>query len=143
MFMQIHEITAPVRKAKKTIGRGGKRGTYSGRGCKGQKARSGGQIDPLFEGGRTSLIDTLKKVRGFASPHQKMNVITLAQLEHAYNDGETVSRATLTEKGLVRTKTLRHGIKIVATGTLTKKLTLDTDTVAATATAKKLFDAKK
>ncbi len=140
--MQIHEITAPVRKAKKTIGRGGKRGTYSGRGCKGQKSRSGGNVNPLFEGGRTSLVDTMKKIRGFASPHPKMNVITLAQLDRAYSDGETVSLATLLDKGLVRTKTARHGVKVVATGALTKKLTLDAETVKTTTAAQKAFGKK-
>lgn len=140
--MQIHEIQAPARKAKKTIGRGGKRGTYSGRGCKGQKARSGGNVNPLFEGGRTSLVDTMKKVRGFSSPHPKMNVVTLAQIDRVYNDGDVVSLATLVEKGVVRTKTARHGVKIVATGTLTKKVTVDAETVRCTATAHKAFGKK-
>ena len=140
--MQIHELQAPVRKAKKTIGRGGKRGTYSGRGCKGQKARSGGNVNPLFEGGRTRLIDTMKKMRGFASPHPKMNVITLAKIDRAYDDGDTISLTTLVDKGLVRTKTARHGVKIVATGTLTKKVTVDTETVHVTAAAQKAFGKK-
>ena len=69
--MQIHELNTKKRKAKKTIGRGGKRGTYSGKGNKGQKARSGGSMDPLFEGGRSSLVERMKKLRGFKSTHAK------------------------------------------------------------------------
>ena len=75
--MQIHQLKLKKRKKRKTIGRGGKRGTYSGRGNKGQKARSGGNVDPLFEGGRSSLVERLKKVRGFKSPHAKKININL------------------------------------------------------------------
>ena len=54
--MQIHELKVKAKKTKKRIGRGGKRGTYSGKGNKGHKARSGGNVDPLFQGGSTSLM---------------------------------------------------------------------------------------
>ena len=64
--MQIHNLKIQYpKKKRKIIGRGGKKGTYSGKGGKGQKGRSGVSIDPLFEGGRSSLIDRLKKIRGF------------------------------------------------------------------------------
>ena len=62
--MQIHELTLAPRKEVKRIGRGGKRGTTSGRGTKGQ-GENGKKKDPLFEGGRSTLIDRMKKSRGF------------------------------------------------------------------------------
>lgn len=121
--MQIHQLITKKRKAKKTVGRGGKRGTYSGRGNKGQKARSGASIDPLFEGGRSSLVERLKKVRGFKSPNPKKNVVTLEMLEKKYADGETVSMETLLTKKVLSKKVVANGVKILSKGALSKKLT--------------------
>lgn len=121
--MQIHELSITPKK-KKRIGRGGKRGTYSGRGMNGQKSRSGGNVDPLFEGGRTTLVQKMKKNRGFKSPHAKKNVISLAALDKNFVDGDTVSFATLAQKGIVKGKKLDSGARIVANGTLTKKLSI-------------------
>ena len=122
--MQIHELST-TKKTKKRIGRGGKRGTYSGKGMKGQKSRSGGNVDPLFEGGRTTLIQKMKKNRGFKSPHAKKITISLARLSAIYDDGDTVSIETLTQKKVLRAKTVRYGARIVANGEITKKLTID------------------
>ncbi len=123
--MQIHELSAPKRPAKKRVGRGGKFIKTAGRGTKGQKARSGASVDPLFEGGRSTLIDRLKKVRGFKSPRPKRATVTLGFLEKHFGDGEEVSRETLIEKKLFSPSALRGGIKVVATGVLSKKLTFD------------------
>lgn len=121
--MQIHELSTTTSK-KKRIGRGGKRGTYSGRGMKGQKSRSGGNVDPLFEGGRTSLIQKMKKKRGFKSPHAKKTVISLAGIDKVFSDGDTISIATLLEKSLVSHKKKRDGARIVANGEISKKVTI-------------------
>jgi len=124
--MQIHELKLKKKKKRKTIGRGGKRGTYSGRGNKGQKARSGGKaIDPLFEGGRSSLIERLKKLRGFKSPHPKKININLNDLERNFKNGDTVSLKSLIEIGLIDRIESRKGVKILGTGKLTKKLAID------------------
>lgn len=123
--MQIHSLKTKNRPKKKRIGRGGTRGTTAGRGTKGQKARSGASVDPLFEGGRSTLIDRLKKVRGFKSPNPKRTTVTLAFLEQHFDDGEEVSRETLVEKKLFSPAAVRGGIKVVSTGTLTKKLVFD------------------
>ena len=120
--MQIHELSVLKKQDKKRIGRGGKRGTYSGRGMKGQKARSGGNVDPLFEGGRSSLVDHLKKVRGFKSIHPKKSVFNLAMLEKWFENGEIVSSEALVAKGLIKESLVKNGIKILSNGTLTKKL---------------------
>ena len=123
--MQIHQLKINRRKSRKRIGRGGKRGTYSGRGMKGQKSRSGAKIDPLFEGGRSSLIERLKKVKGFKSIHPKKNVVKLSDLEKKFKDGETVNVEGLVKAGLVDKMKVRNGIKILGDGKLTKKLIID------------------
>lgn len=125
--MQIHQLTVKKRKAKKTIGRGGKRGTYSGKGNKGQKARSGASIDPLFEGGRSSLVERLKKVRGFKSLHAKKAVVKLSALEKAFKDSDIVSIESLIAAKLVRKADAKDGVKILATGEISKKLTVSAD----------------
>lgn len=139
--MQIHELQLKTRKKKKVIGRGGKRGTTAGKGTKGQKARSGGNVDPLFEGGRSTFIQRLKKVKGFKAVAPKKITITLAQIERAYEDGETVSIETLFAKKLVTRKARVAGVKVVSTGTLTKKVKLGED-IAASETATKHFESK-
>lgn len=136
--MQIHQLTVAKKKARKRIGRGGKRGTTAGRGSNGQKSRSGASVDPLFEGGRSTFLERLKKVRGFKSIHQKKCVVKLSALEKVYQDGETVSLATLVEKKMAPKTALSRGVKIVATGTLKKKLTLGKD-VTASAKAQTFF----
>ena len=120
--MQIHQLKTKKRKARKTIGRGGKRGTYSGKGNKGQKARSGAKIDPLFEGGRSSLIMRLKKVRGFKAFVAKKNVIKLETLEKKFKNGDTVSMETLVAADLVKKTEAKNGVKILNTGKFSKKL---------------------
>jgi len=122
--MQVHELKLKKRKAKKTIGRGGKRGTYSGKGNKGQKARSGGNVDPLFEGGRSSLVERMKKLRGFKSTHEKKVNINLNDLESSYENGEVVDIESLMKKGLLDNIEVKRGIKILGDGSLSKKLTV-------------------
>lgn len=123
--MQVHELKINKKKSRKRIGRGGKRGTYSGRGMKGQKSRSGAKIDPLFEGGRSSLIERLKKVRGFKSPHPKKNIIKLSDLEKHFKSGDTVSIESLVKAGLVDKIKAKNGIKILGSGKLIKKIKVD------------------
>jgi large subunit ribosomal protein L15 len=125
--MQIHQLTLKKRKPKKIVGRGGKRGTYSGRGNKGQKSRSGAAIDPLFEGGRSSLTERLKKVRGFKSRTPKKTVVKIFDLEKNFKDGETVSIETLIAKKVISKKDAKDGVKILSTGDLSKKLTIEKD----------------
>ena len=122
--MQIHELTAPAHAKRKRVGRGGKRGTYSGRGVKGQKSRSGGNVDPLFEGGRSSLVERMKKTRGVKAFNHEKTTVTLAMLEMNYEDGETVSLETLLEKKILTKKIKSRGVKVVASGKITKKLTI-------------------
>jgi large subunit ribosomal protein L15 len=118
--MQIHELKLAARRKQKTIGRGGKRGTTSGRGTKGQGAH-GKRKDPLFEGGRSSLVERMKKLRGFKSPYQKLFVVTLDKLEKYFQDGEKVTRDAFVGKKLFGKVVRRAGVKIVNTGVLIGK----------------------
>ena len=68
--MHIHTLSSNLpKKSRKRIGRGGKRGTYSGKGQKGQKSRSGAKISPLFTGGSAALAGqgsrVIHKRRGY------------------------------------------------------------------------------
>ena len=139
--MQIHELEKIGKNDKKRVGRGGKRGTTSGRGTKGQKARSGGNVNPLFEGGRSSLIQRMKKLRGFSSPYPKKNVISLDDLDKNFEDGDSVSILELNKKGLIRKKNIKNGVKIVGVGKCEKKLTFS-DEILVTESAKKVLGIK-
>lgn len=124
--MQINNLKLKTsRKKKKMIGRGGKSGTYSGRGNKGQKSRSGAHIDPLFEGGRSTLIDHMKKKRGFTSGKLKKTAIKLDQIEKKFKDGEAVNIDSLIKAGLVDKMKRANGVKIIGGGKITKKLSFD------------------
>lgn len=120
--MQIHSIVSRDTKSRKRIGRGGKRGTYCGRGVKGQKSRSGAHIDPLFEGGRSSLVERLKKNRGFKSIHRKIETVSLADLDRGFQEGEIVSIQALVRRGLLDASHVQSGVKVLGTGKLSKKL---------------------
>jgi large subunit ribosomal protein L15 len=124
--MQIHELQLAPRKKTKVIGRGGKRGTTSGRGTKGQGAH-GKHKDPLFEGGRSSLVERMKKLRGFKSIYQKPFTVTLRQLDKHFADGEKVTLDSFVEKKLFGKIARRSGVKVVSTGELKKKLVIAKD----------------
>ena len=95
--MQLHELKPKhKRPAKKRIGRGGKKGTYSGRGMKGQKSRAGGRPAPVVR-------ELLKRYRG-VKRQRKPQSITLSVLEKKFSKGEIVSPSALFEKGLVYQK---------------------------------------
>jgi len=130
----MHELTT-TKKARKRVGRGGKYRKTAGRGTKGQKARSGGNVDPLFEGGRSSLVQRMKKNRGFKAVHAAKRTVSLTALERAFDDGATVSLETLVIAGVLRKSQKKAGAKIVATGTLTKKLTIAEDVAMSRAAA--------
>ncbi len=112
--MQINTLKLKtVRKRKKVIGRGGKKGTYSGRGVKGQKARSGGNIDPLFGGDRSALIRRMKKKRGFNSSHIKPVAIKFSDLAKRFENGAEITLEKLLKKNLLKKTEAKRGVKIV------------------------------
>jgi large subunit ribosomal protein L15 len=129
--MQIHQINRPDwLKEKKRIGRGGKRGTYSGKGNKGQKSRSGGNIRPGFTGQDTTLVQRSPKIRGFSSPNLPNITISLDVLEKHFKSGETVSPTSLIEKKLLKLSKRSRSrkiarVKILGTGKIAKALTIE------------------
>ncbi len=140
--MQLHELkpTAP-RKTAKRIGRGGKRGKTSGRGGKGQTARAGNSTRPEMR----DFIKKLPKLRGFGknrartvnSERVRPTAVNLSRLEAVFAVGDTVSPKTLVMKGVVETVSKKAPlVKILATGELTKALTIENCEVSATALAK-------
>lgn len=123
-------------KRRKVIGRGvgSGHGTYSGRGAKGQKARSGSSIPIGFEGGRMPLHRQLPKLRGFKSLNEKAAVLDLKQLSDKFNNGETVNPKILFNKGLI--KSSNQEVKILGEGELKKSLVLEKISVSAKAKEK-------
>ena len=132
-------LSAPqgANKKKRIVGRGSSSGlgTTAGKGNKGQQSRSGGKTYVGFEGGQMPLYRRIAH-RGFSNyPFKKeYSVVNVSLLEEKYSDGESVNKETLLAKGLVS----KAGalVKILGTGDLTKKLTVDVDKVSASAKAK-------
>ena len=124
--MKLHELKAVEgsTKARKRIGHGPGSGTgkTSGKGEKGQNARSGGGVRPGFEGGQLPLYRRLPK-RGFSNyPFKKeYAVINLSDL-NIFEDGTVVTPALLKERGIVKKQL--SGIKVLGEGQLEKKLTV-------------------
>lgn len=120
--MQIHELKRKTaRKTKKVIGRGGKRGTTSGRGTKGQKARAGRKTRPQMR----DIIKKLPKLRGYRfSAREDLTLpINLFVLDKNFNAGDVVSPEILAKKGLVSKKSGKlPRVKILGSGKLSKNL---------------------
>ena len=123
--MQIHNLSGKNKKQKR-VGRGGKRGTYSGRGGKGQTARSGHRIRPAIR----DYLKQIPKSRGrhkhsFKSVRQKPATVSIGDLERTFASNEVVSPQSLVLKGLLH-KFGSHTprVKILGSGKLTKKLTI-------------------
>ena len=121
--MKLGELKPAVKKEKRTrVGRGvgSGLGKTSGRGHKGQKARSGGGVRRGFEGGQTPLYRRLPK-RGFKNIHAKeYTEVTLTMLNKS--TVEEVNAATLLADGIIGK--VRDGIVVLGTGSLEKKLTV-------------------
>lgn len=123
--MQTHNLKRRTpNQSSQQVGRSGTRGKTSGRGHKGQKARAGHRIRPEIR----DQIKKLPKLRGynFASIKTKPAVVNLSLLEKNFKDGDTVSPIVLLEKKLIK----RDGgkmpvVKILGTGEITKKITLE------------------
>lgn len=135
--MQIHSLKLKnKRKKRKTIGRGGKKGTTSGKGSKGQKARSGAHVDPLFEGGRSTLIDHMKKKRGFRAYREKKTIVQMTEVEKKFKNGDKINANSLKKAGLIGKIIKESRIKILGTG---KKEFIIEKGIALSASCKKNF----
>jgi large subunit ribosomal protein L15 len=135
--MNIHQLKPKTRRSfAKRIGRGGKRGTTSGKGTKGQTSRAGAGIKPGFRGGDNRIWQLFPKQRGASkkpgnnSPHQKHRFF---QLRHdksvsvnlgafdKFSEGQEVTIEMLVDKGIIRKA---KEVKILGGGILKKKITL-------------------
>ena len=123
--MKIHELS-PVAGSthvgkRKGRGVGTGNGKTGGRGHKGQKARSGGKVRVGFEGGQLPLVRRIPK-RGFNNVFAKpLTAVNLAVL-NKFEDGATVDAAALIEAGII--SACPYGLKVLANGSLTKKVTV-------------------
>jgi large subunit ribosomal protein L15 len=123
---------APIRRGR---GNGSGKGTFSGRGCKGQGSRTGnGKFNPAFEGGQTPLFRRLPKMRGFTARNQvRFEVVNLADLQKLADAKVTeVDVLVLVEKGLVRKDC---PVKILGTGKLEAAVKVKANAASASAKA--------
>lgn len=134
--MKLNELQNLNATARKRVGRGPGSGTgkTSGKGHKGQNARSGGGVRPGFEGGQLPLFRRLSK-RGFNNYNFRTvyATVNVGDLER-FEEGTTVTKELLIEVGLVKKEL--DGIKVLGNGELTKKLTVKADKFSSTAKAK-------
>ena len=137
--MRLHNLAprpgANHRRKRLGIGESSGHGKTSGRGHKGQKARSGGSIRLGFEGGQMPLIRRLPK-RGFNNTDFKpvYAVVNLDTLEERFEAGATINEAALRAIRLVHGR--NDGIKLLARGEITKSFTVEVDKSSAAAREK-------
>ena len=123
MALSLHTVkpNKGSRRTSKRVGRGlGSKGTYSGRGVKGQSARSG--VSGLKLKGMRHIMLAQPKLRGFTSLQGKSETVTLTDLSRAFADGAKVTPEAIIAKGLADQN--KMGIKILATGTIAIKLSI-------------------
>ena len=123
--MELHEL-APVMGSTQVAKRKGRgcgtgNGKTAGRGHKGQKARSGGKVRAGFEGGQMPLARRIPK-RGFNNIFAKPLTAVNLDAFNAFEDGAVVDAAALEAKGIIRD--CKYGLKVLANGILTKKVTV-------------------
>ncbi len=121
--MQIHDIKSTIKNKKdKRVGRGGKRGTFSGKGVKGQKARAGRKLEPPIRG----IIKKYHKLKGYKfSPIKKKKTVTvnLSDLNNKFQEKEIVSPGSLIQKKIIRKSSQKIPVvKILGNGTISKPL---------------------
>ena len=134
--MNLHEMkyNKGARHSKKILGRGqgSGQGKTAGKGHKGQNARSGGGVAIGFEGGQTPIFKILPK-RGFTNFNRvEYAVVNLSDLNR-FEEGSTVTPELLKETGLVKKQL--DGIKVLANGSLEKKLTVKCNKISKAAQA--------
>ncbi|MFT8310224.1 MAG: 50S ribosomal protein L15 [Sporolactobacillus sp.] len=132
--MKLHELKPAEgsRFARKRVGRGygSGLGKTSGRGQKGQKARSGGRVRLGFEGGQNPLLQRLPK-KGFKNPTRKIYAIVNVETLNRFENGTAITPELLLEKRVIRK--LNDGVKILGEGKLEAKLTVKAHKFSASA----------
>ena len=139
MSMHNHTLRSPrgAKKNRKRLGRGDSsgNGSFSGKGMKGQKSRSGGGVRPGFEGGQLPLVKRLPSLRGFNNIFKiNYNVINLRELSEHFSEGEDVTLQILEDKGLISNTTLP--LKILGDGDVDVALNVRAQKFSSSATLK-------
>lgn len=123
--MQLYQLRPKHKlKRKKRVGRGGKRGTYSGKGMKGQRSRAGRRLKPIIR----SLIKRYPKLRGyrFKPLGVKPAVVNIERLNKTFKTGDNINPEILLKQGLIRRiKGKTPQVKILGKGEPTKALTIE------------------
>ncbi len=120
MTIQLSNLKSAASKSKRRIGRGhgSGRGTYAGRGMKGQRSRSGGK-NKLLRRGVKQYLQQVPKLRGFTSPNKNIQTVDLQSIEKKFESGERITPKRLQQAGLA---SLRRGpIKILCSGAVKNK----------------------
>lgn len=121
--MKLHELQANegTRTKRKRLGRGiaSGHGKTSGKGHKGQNARTGGGTRLGFEGGQTPLFQRLPK-RGFSNINRKEYAVVNLDTLNRFDDNTDITPELLIESGIIKNE--KSGIKVLAKGTLDKKI---------------------
>lgn len=124
--MRLDELRAPkgARRNRKRIGRGnGSKGTYSGRGMKGQKSRSGGGVRPSFEGGQLPLMKRLPTQRGFTNIFRvEYATVNVDELAARFDPDAEVTPQALRDARLVRGR--ETPVKVLGRGEIDRALTV-------------------
>ncbi len=136
--MKQNELKPPAgsKRNRKRIGRGDGtgHGSYSGRGVKGQKARSGGGVRLGFEGGQLPIVKRLPRKRGFTNIFKtEYSIVNLGKLG-VFAPGSKVGPQELLEAGLV--KSVKRPIKILSDGEINQPLVVKADKISAAAQRK-------
>lgn len=131
--MQLNQLKRTHKnKSAKRVARGGKRGKTAGRGTKGQKARAGHRMRPELR----DIIKKLPKNRGYRTQsfEVKPQPVNLAVLEKNFSDGDKVTPATLLSKKLVvKVGGKTPKVKILGTGSISKKIEVSGCTISVSA----------
>ncbi len=137
MVSQDNLCPAPgSKKDRKRVGRGDAsgHGSYSGKGCKGQKSRSGAQVRPGFEGGQLPLIKRLPQKRGFVNIFRiEYSTVSIGELG-IFESGSEVTAEKLAAAGMI--KSTKRPVKILADGDLGQPLVVKANKFSAAARAK-------
>lgn len=124
--MKLHELQRSKGFKEKTrrLGRGdATKGNYSGKGHKGQKARSGKSVRPFFEGGQTSIVQRMPKAKGFKRYYKLVDiyaVVNVGSLEKDARITTEVTKAALKAAGYIKKES--ELVKILGNGELSKAL---------------------
>ena len=148
--MQLHQLKLKTKKrSEKRVGRGGKRGTYSGKGQKGQKSRAGAGVKPDFRGGDTPIWKLFPKQRGatkktkikhrtFSLHNKKPLALNIREINRIFNDGDQINQQILFEKKMI--ESIKGKVKILGDGRLDKKLNFEGFPISVSA-RKKIIEA--